>query len=156
MVRRDRDDILVDVTMHMANGRLWLRSQPARCRSRTWPYCGTTGLATMDYRLSDPYLDRPGLDESIYSERRSGCRELLVLRAGDRGAAGGFAAGRESGGITFGCLNNFSKVDRAGLAALGPAAARVPGSRLLLHARPAATAIACCERCAARRWRPRG
>jgi protein O-GlcNAc transferase len=32
-------------------------------------YPGSTGLSTIDYRLSDPYLDPPGMDESIYSEQ---------------------------------------------------------------------------------------
>ncbi len=31
-------------------------------------YPGTTGLKTIDYRITDPYLDPPGLDDACYAE----------------------------------------------------------------------------------------
>ena len=70
LIRQDHIDILVDLTT--AHG----RQPPAGLRPQARPgagdlagYPGSTGLNTIDYRLSDPYLDPPGLDESVYSER---------------------------------------------------------------------------------------
>ena len=75
-------------------------------------YQGTTGLLTIDYRLTDPYLDPPGLHDDYYSEESvafptpSGAtihwpanRRVSTLPALDKGY------------ITFGCLNNFCKVN---------------------------------------------
>ena len=69
-IRQDRIDILVDLTMHMANNRLLVFARkPAPVQVTYLAYCGTTGLGTMDYRLTDPYLDPPGQDERFYSEQ---------------------------------------------------------------------------------------
>lgn len=68
-IRDDRIDILVDLTMHMAGSRLLVFARkPAPVQVTYLAYCGTTGLSTMDYRLTDPYLDPPGQDEACYSE----------------------------------------------------------------------------------------
>ena len=45
--------------------------------------------------------------------------------------------------MTFGCLNNFCKVTEPTLAAWCRLLRAVPDSRLLLHAQPGVTAIAC-------------
>jgi predicted O-linked N-acetylglucosamine transferase (SPINDLY family) len=58
-IRQDRIDILVDLTMHMRNNQLLVFARkPAPVQVTYLAYCGTTGLSTMDYRLTDPYLDR--------------------------------------------------------------------------------------------------
>ena len=94
-IRQDRIDILVDLTMHMANNRLLVFARkPAPVQVTYLAYCGTTGLGTMDYRLTDPYLDPPGRDEQFYSEQSVHLPETYwCYRPADRDSAGQRPAG---------------------------------------------------------------
>ena len=136
MIRRDAIDILVDLSLHMARNRLPVFAcKPAPIQVTYLGYCGTTGLAAMDYRLSDPYLDPPECEAGCYSEKTVRlphsywCYEPLgptpdvsVLPALGRGH------------LTFGCLNNFSKVSEARIEFWMKILREVSGSRLLLQA----------------------
>ncbi len=133
LVREDGIDILVDLTMHMANNRMLVFARkPAPVQVTYLGYAGTTGLSTMDYRLSDPYLDPPGENDACYSERTFRLPETYW------GYAPAFAdiavtplpALRENNrGITFGSLNNFCKLTEPTLAAWCRLLRRVPNSR---------------------------
>jgi predicted O-linked N-acetylglucosamine transferase (SPINDLY family) len=137
-VRRDRIDILVDLTMHMANGRPRMFSRkPAPVQVAWLAYPGTTGLAAMDYRLTDPYLDPPGEHDGWYSETSIRlpdtfwCYDPLSTEP-PPGPLPAFA----NDFITFGSLNNFCKVTPAVLSTWAQVMKAVPGSRLLLLAQP--------------------
>ena len=71
MVREDQIDILIDLTSHMGSGRLLaFARKPAPVQVTYLAYCSTTGLDTMDYRLTDPYLDPSGAKAgNVYSEK---------------------------------------------------------------------------------------
>ena len=69
-VRADQIDILVDLTQHMEDNRLLTFARKPAPVQVTYPgYRGTTGLETMDYRLSDSHLDPDDSNQQFYSER---------------------------------------------------------------------------------------
>jgi predicted O-linked N-acetylglucosamine transferase (SPINDLY family) len=135
-VREDRIDILVDLTMHMAQNRvLVFARKPAPVQVAYLAYCGTTGLPAMDYRLTDRYLDPPQHAAELYSEQSVWLPETYWCYRpviATRPVSGLPAMAR--GEVTFGCLNNFCKVTALTLAAWSRLLRAVPQSRLLLHA----------------------
>ena len=115
--------------MHMANGRpLAFTRKPAPVQVAWLAYPGTTGLAAMDYRLTDPYLDPPGEHDDWYSETSIRlpdtfwCYDPLTA-----GPAPGPLPALASGYVTFGSLNNFCKVNPAVLDLWARVLAAVPG-----------------------------
>ncbi len=135
LIREHEIDILVDLSLHMARNRLLVFARKAAPIQVTYlAYAGTSGLRTMDYRLSDPYLDPPGMDESVYSEQTIRLPQTYwcyqPTGAPDPGPVPALDAGR----VTFGCLNNFCKVTAPTLATWARILQAAPGSQLLLHA----------------------
>src|SRR5205814_2852461 len=110
----DRIDVLVDLTMHMEGSRLLVFAcKPAPVQFTWLAYPGSTGVEAIDYRLTDPHLDPPDVDvEELYVERTIRLPhtfwcydpledELAVLPP----------PAVTTGHVTFGCLNNFSKIN---------------------------------------------
>jgi len=136
MIQRDRIDILVDLAMHTHGNRLLVFARkPAPVQVTYLAYSGTTGLETMDYRLSDPYLDPPGADESVYSEKTVRLPHSFWCYQAPAQAPGVVEppAGTK-GFVTFGSLNQYAKVSEIALSAWARILNEVPGSRLILHA----------------------
>jgi predicted O-linked N-acetylglucosamine transferase (SPINDLY family) len=137
MIRQDRIDILVDLTSHTKDNRLLVFARkPAPVQATYLAYCGTTGLDTIDYRLTDPYLDPSNSDDRFYSEHsyRLPSTYWCYLAPLMSPPVAPLPA-RENGSITFGCLNSFTKVSSISLEMWCKLLQRVPASRLLLHAR---------------------
>jgi predicted O-linked N-acetylglucosamine transferase (SPINDLY family) len=135
LIRADRIDILVDLTMHMAGSRLLtFARKPAPVQVTYLAYCGTTGLPTIDYRLTDPYLDPPGSDERFYSEWSVRLRSYWCYEPLDGAPDVQLPPAQLAARVTFGCLNNFCKVSPESLATWCRLLRALPSSRLLLHA----------------------
>jgi predicted O-linked N-acetylglucosamine transferase (SPINDLY family) len=131
LVREDGIDILVDLTMHMRNGRP-LRPAPIAVAWLAYP--GTTGLGAVDYRLTDPHLDPPGEQDDHYVEKSWRLPESFWCYDPGTDEPVNELPALSAGCVTFGCLNNFCKVSDRTLALWGAVLAAVPKSRLVLLA----------------------
>ena len=138
LIRQDKIDVLVDLSLRSGNQRLrTLACKPAPIQ--IIGYLGTTGLDTVDYRITAPFLDMPSVDESDgYSElplplpQTYWCYgplefESLVEPAHNPPAA-------KNGYITFGSQNSFHKVSPETLELWASVLCAVPNSKLIMHA----------------------
>jgi protein O-GlcNAc transferase len=118
--------------------------KPAPVQVTYLGYPNTTGLTSIDYRITDALADPPGQTEQFHSEQLVrlpdgmwcsdplDCRDIPVnslpaLSRSNRPA-------RESGVVTFGCLNNFCKVNETMLGLWAAVLRQVRASRLILLA----------------------
>jgi predicted O-linked N-acetylglucosamine transferase (SPINDLY family) len=132
-IHADRIDILVDLAGHSANNRLDVFAlKPAPIQATWLGYLNTTGLATLDYRLTDDILDP--LDQPVRDTE-----ELLRLSGGmccfappaDAPAIGRLPAlGR--GHVTFGSLHGLVKVNSRVLDLWSRVLHAVTSSKLLM------------------------
>jgi protein O-GlcNAc transferase len=134
IIRRDRIDTLVDLSLHMARNRLLVFARkPAPVQATFAGYPASTGLDAIDYRITDPYLDAPGSNDQFDSEApirlpdsfwcydpRLAELDVNVLPA------------QTNGFVTFGCLNNFCKVNEPVLKLWAEVLKAVGRSRLMM------------------------
>jgi predicted O-linked N-acetylglucosamine transferase (SPINDLY family) len=153
-IEEDNIDILVDLALHTIYNRMLVFARKPAPVQATWAgYPGTTGLETVDYRLSGPQLDPPSTDstsspqagsrqapgearEGFYSERTIRLPHCFWLfdKSSPASAVNEPPAAR-NGFVTFGCLNNFSKISDDTLRSRwGPILRQVPDSRLIVLA----------------------
>jgi predicted O-linked N-acetylglucosamine transferase (SPINDLY family) len=134
MIRRDGVDILVDLTQHTAGNRLpMFARKPAPVQVSFAGYPESTGLEAIEYRISDRYLEagspdaETGRKEQMYVIDTFWCYDPCGVEVKVNGLPA-----RAGGRITFGCLNNFCKVNERVLSLWARVLARVSDSRLLL------------------------
>lgn len=138
LVREDQIDILVDLALHSSGNQLQVFARkPAPVQVTFAGYPGTTGLTAIDYRLTDPYLDPPGLLDACYAEKSWRLpHSFWCFEPFDANVDPGPLPAAKTGYITFGCLNTFCKVNRTALALWARVLREVPASRLVLLATP--------------------
>lgn len=153
--RSDRIDILVDLAGHTAGNRLLAFARKPAPVQATWlGYPDTTGMAAIDWRITDAAADPPGEADVLSVERLFRLeRGFLCYRPHPDAPAVVPPPCLGRGAVTFGSCNNLSKVTDAAIDAWAGILRRVKGSRLLLKARSfndAATARRVREEFAAR------
>jgi predicted O-linked N-acetylglucosamine transferase (SPINDLY family) len=138
MIRADDIDVLVDLTMHMSNGRPLLFARRAAAVQVAWlAYPGTTGQPSIDFRLTDPWLDPPEFDDARYTEKSLRLpSSFWCYDPGVDAPPVNELPATAAGHVTFGCLNNFCKVSDLSLRLWAQIMAAVANSRLLLLAAP--------------------
>jgi protein O-GlcNAc transferase len=136
LIREDKIDVLVDLSMHMGRNRMLLFARkPAPVQVTYLAYCSTTGLETMDYRLTDPHLDPPGMNDDFYSEKSIRLPETYwCYPLDEQGPEVSLPPALSNSEVTFGCLNNFCKVSPEALDAWIQLLRATPKSKLILHA----------------------
>lgn len=129
----DGIDILVDLNGHTSGNRLTVfarRAAPVQVSFIGYP--DTTGVAEMDYRLSDAIADPPGserlITESLY--RLPGC--FLCYQPPDNAPDVERPPCEKNGFITFGSFNNLAKVNPEVIAVWGRLLREIPDSRLVI------------------------
>jgi protein O-GlcNAc transferase len=135
LIGQDEIDILVDLTMHMDRNRLLVFARKPAPVQVTWlAYPGTTGLKTIDYRLSDAYLDPPGEHDAAYTENTIHLRDTFWCYdpLTDRPLVNDLPA-LSNGYLTFGCLNNFCKITDVTIGLWAKVLGHIPTSRLIVR-----------------------
>ncbi|HWE01934.1 MAG TPA: tetratricopeptide repeat protein [Tepidisphaeraceae bacterium] len=144
MVRADGIDVLVDLSMHMTPTRLaGFARKPAPVQFTFAAYPGGVGLSAIDCRLTDPYLDPPGASDANYVERSIRlsssfwCYDPASMSLGmDSDPDPGPLPAPQAGYATFGCLNNYCKINPQTLLLWARVLREVQDSRLLLLSQP--------------------
>ncbi len=130
--------VLIDLSGHTAGNRLGVMAhRPAPLQATYLGYPGSTGLRTVDFRISDGLADPPESTVGHYTEK------LLIL---DRCAWCYEAPSQASiaptppmvtrGAVTFGCFNNYAKVSEELLGRWAQLLNDVGGARLVIKAEP--------------------
>jgi predicted O-linked N-acetylglucosamine transferase (SPINDLY family) len=136
-IRADGIDILIDLAGHTVGGRLLTFARKPAPVQATWlGYPATTGLTQIDWRITDPLADPPGLTEDQYSEK------LLRLPTGfncyqpiDDMPAVAPLPSDANGYVTFGCFNHAAKIRDKTLDVWAELLKSVPDARLCLKHR---------------------
>ena len=140
LIQADQIDILIDLAGHTANNRLLVFARkPAPLQVNWLGHVNTTGLATMDYRITDDIVDPIDGPRHLHSETIIGlkngffcfapppqCPPIAELPAKSRGY------------VTFGSFNKLSKINEDVVGLWSKILQLVPGSHLRLMSRPLA------------------
>lgn len=133
-IRNDEIDILVDLSGHTPRNRLLVFARKPAPVQVTWiGYAGTTGLTGINYRITDAYMDPPGLTERYHSEELF---RLPATGAAYRPYPGAPAVSKLPALTTkefvFACLNNLAKLNPSVANLWGKILSAVPNGRLML------------------------
>ncbi len=134
LIRTDRIDILVDLSGHTVYNRLAVfarRAAPIQISYLGYP--ASTGLATMDYRITDGVTDPPVPADEWHCERllRMPDTQWCFRPFGTLDAPGPLPA-RDAGFVTFGSFNNLTKASDTLLGCWIQILVKLPTSRLRL------------------------
>ncbi|XP_057466926.1 probable UDP-N-acetylglucosamine--peptide N-acetylglucosaminyltransferase SPINDLY [Actinidia eriantha] len=137
MVREDDVDILVELTGHTANNKLGMMAcRPAPVQMTWIGYPNTTGLPTIDYRITDALADPPDTRQKHVEElvRLPECF-LCYMPSPEAGPVTPTPA-LSNGFITFGSFNNLAKITPKVLQVWARILCAVPNSRLVVKCKP--------------------
>ncbi|MFW6255150.1 MAG: hypothetical protein ACOC41_09510, partial [Chitinivibrionales bacterium] len=143
-VYNDRIDILVDLAGHSGKNRLGVfMMKPAAIQVTYLGYPATTGLSTMDYRLTDEYADPAGQEiyhtEELYRLPAS----FLCYRPPEIYPKVAESPCRQNGYITFGSFNNLPKISEDVIRLWADILTRIPSSRMVIKTRQTRDPVVC-------------
>ena len=134
LIHNDRIDILVDLSGHTVYNRLAVfsrRAAPVQISYLGYP--ASTGLPTMDYRITDAYTDPPVPADAWHCERLLRLPDTQwCFRPFGTPALPGPLPARDAGFVTFGSFNNLTKASNVLLACWAQILVELPTSRMRL------------------------
>lgn len=132
-IRADGIDILVDLSGHTAHNRLPVFARKPAPLQVSWiGYPGTTGLDAMDYRITDQYMDPPGMTEWQHSEELLRLPVAVAYQPPDGCPPVNSLPALTSGQFTFACLNNLVKLNQVVVGLWARILLALPDARLML------------------------
>ncbi len=136
-IRNDRIDILIDLAGHTNGAQMALFARkPAPIQASWLGYPHGTGLGAIDYRISDETADPTGGKGDRIERIERVAESFLCYRPPAEAPDVVPLPARSNGFVTFGSFNNLAKLNDLTRALWAALLAEVPGSRLLLKAKP--------------------
>jgi len=139
-VRDDQIDVLVDLMGYTGTNRLGVYAQRAAPVQVTYlGYPNTTGLAEMDYRITDEWSDPKGLVETFYTESLQRLPQgFLCFTPSDDAPDVSPLPALEDGakGVCFGSFNAFHKISPQLLKTWAKVLLAIPNSTLYMKTKP--------------------
>jgi predicted O-linked N-acetylglucosamine transferase (SPINDLY family) len=134
MIQQDGIDILVDLAGHTKDNRLLVFARKPAPVQVTWlGYANTTGLTTIDYRITDAVADPPGTTEHLHSEALFRLpRSFITYCSPQHPPEVGSLPAQGNNFITFGAFNAFAKTSEAIFRIWSEILHKVPNSRLMM------------------------
>ena len=138
-IRDDRIDLLIDLAGHTTGNRLAVFARKPAPLQLSWlGYPDTTGLTSIDYRITDSITDPIGAADSLHTEkllRLPRCFIAWDSRPSRSPLPSAVLPASSHGAITFGCFNNLAKLSANLASRWAQILIETPGSRLLLKSR---------------------
>ena len=138
LVTGDKIDVLIDLSGHTARSRLLMFARkPAPVQITYVGYPNTTGMTAIDYRISDSYLDPPGVSEAMYTETLLRMpHSLWCYRPPAFAPAVNALPAQKNGLMTFGSPHGIAKINQSVLDVWARVLEKIPGSKLVLAGVP--------------------
>jgi protein O-GlcNAc transferase len=132
-IAADGIDILIDLSGHTAHNRLPVFARKPAPLQVSWiGYPGTTGLAAMDYYLTDEFMLPPGQFDHQFSEALAHLPVAAPFQPSALSPPVNRLPAIDNGYITFGSFNRPSKLSRPVIALWSRLLRALPSSRMLL------------------------
>lgn len=134
LLRADQLDILVELSGHTDGQRLAaIAGRVAPVQATYLGYPNTTGLPTIDYRITDQLADPPGEADRLHVEKLVRLPGAFLCYAPPTVASvAPLPPCQQRGYVTFGSFNNFAKISASSVALWSRILLQVPGSKLTL------------------------
>jgi protein O-GlcNAc transferase len=146
LILEDRIDILVDLAGHTRGSRLRVFAGKAAPIQVSWlGYPNTTGLAAIDYRLTDGIADPPGSEHLAVERLHRLPQGFLCYRPPVPAPDVVPPPSERAGHVMFGSFNALPKISDETIASWSSIVGRVPGSRLFVKAKALADAATAAE-----------
>ena len=133
LVRRDAIDILIELTGHLSHNRLLaFAHRPAPIQVAWLSAVNGRGMSSLDYLITDR-IHAPAGADALYVEKLIRMPDgYACYRPPDYAPAVHAAPALGSGYVTFGCFNNFAKINAQVIELWAEILRNVPNARLLM------------------------